>query len=104
MTLAVFTVLIGASAVLGLWFVAELGLPWRSSAPAMAWLQAALAAVALAFDVALLLAMWRVVVPVWVFAAILAGQDAVFSWRVATLRNARRHDIRVTETIEGEGT
>jgi hypothetical protein len=85
-----FGVLIGASVLLGLWFVLALGAPWRSESPTMAWLQAAIAWVAVAFDVALLLALLRIHVPAWGFVLILLAQDVVFGWRLALLWRARR--------------
>lgn len=88
-------VLVGASVLLGLCFVVVFGRPWRSDNRAMAWLQWALAAVALAFDVVLMLALFGVVVPMWVVALVLLAQDGVFAWRLAKLAWTRRPDSRL---------
>jgi len=88
----VFAVLIGVSMLLGLDFVVSFGPPWRSESPAMAWLQAGLAWVALAFDTVLLLALFRVAAPMWIVALILLGQDAVYAWRLVVLRRAREDE------------
>ena len=85
-----FGALITVSALLGLVFVATLGLPWRSANPAMAWLQSMLAWAAIAFDTVLLLAVFRVHVPTWIVAAILLGQDAAFAWRLWLLLKVQR--------------
>lgn len=89
----VFALLIGASIALGSWFAWELGAPWRSGAPMMAWLQAALAWVTVAFDATLLAALFRVHVPPWVYGVILLAQDVVFGWRLVMLRRARQIDL-----------
>ena len=85
-----FGFLIAGSIGLGLWFIVSYGRPWRSDYPAMAWLQSALAAVPVAFDSLLLLALFKLTAPVWLVVAILAAQDVVFGWRVVTLMRARR--------------
>jgi hypothetical protein len=96
-----FVALIGASALLGLWFVIELGRPWHSELPPMAWLQTTIASAAVAFDVVLLLALLRVPVPMFVFALIVAAQDGVFAWRLVRLHAARREDRgRSMTTVE----
>lgn len=82
-------VIVGSSVLLGLSFVLALGRPWLSQSPQMAWLQAMLAGVALAFDVVFLLALLAVPVPVWTAALILAAQDGVFAWRLISLYAAR---------------
>ena len=87
---AVFAVLIGVSMLLGLGFVIPFGPPWRSQNPGMAWLQAGLAWVALAFDTALFLSLFHIAVPVVAVALILLTQDIVFGWRVAVLIGERR--------------
>lgn len=94
-----FVVLVGASALLGVWFVGHLGLPWRSRLASMAWLQSVLAAAAVAFDVLLLLAILRVHVPQWVAVLVVLAQDAAFGWRLAWLYRARRQD---TVSSKGE--
>jgi hypothetical protein len=58
----------------------------------MTWLQSGLAWVAVAFDLALLLALLRLHVPAWVYGAILFTQDVVFGWRLVLLRRARSAD------------
>lgn len=85
-------VLVGVSVVLGLCFVIVFGRPWRSDNPAMAWLQWALAAVALAFDAMVMVSLFRVAVPMWAVALILLAQDGVFAWRLAKLARTRRPD------------
>lgn len=90
----VFAVLIGVSMLLGLGFVIPFGPPWRSESPGMAWLQAGLAWVALAFDTALFLSLFHVAVPVAAVVLILLAQDVVFGWRVMAL---------VKERSEGRG-
>lgn len=91
--IALFGVLVSLSALLGLWFVIAFGRPWLSENPNMAWLQSALAAAAVAFDLVLLLALLRVAVPAWVIAAIMLTQDGVFAWRLIALARARRVDV-----------
>lgn len=86
----VFAVLIGVSMLLGLGFVIPFGPPWRSENPPMAWLQAGLAWVALAFDSALFLSLFHVAMPVVVVVLILLAQDTVFGWRLAVLIRERR--------------
>jgi hypothetical protein len=77
----VLAALVGYSVLFGVLFVVGLGWPWRSESPAMAWLQAMLAGVALALDVIILFALFAVRVPLWVIALALIAQDAVFTWR-----------------------
>jgi hypothetical protein len=86
----VFMILFGTSVVLGLWFVLDLGPPWRSQLPGTAWLQASLAAVVLALDLVIVLLLLRVPVPWWLIAVLVAAQDAVFVWRLVKLHEARR--------------
>jgi len=85
-------VLVAASAGLSLWFVLYLGPPWRSENPAVAWLLAAWAWSTAAFQALLLLALFRIVVPLWLVALVLFAQDAVFAWRLVLLRRTRRAD------------
>jgi hypothetical protein len=88
----VFALLLGGSALFSAGFALDLGRPWRSEVPSMAWLQAGLAWAAAAVDVSLLLAVFGVHVPVWVYVAVLLAQNAVFGWRWFVLRRARRDD------------
>lgn len=85
-----FVALFLASALLASGFAVRLGPPWRSPEPAMAWLQGALAWVAVAWDVVWALVALAVHVPLLVFAVVLIGQDAVFGWRWWELERARR--------------
>ncbi len=88
---AMFVILISVSLVLGLGFVLTLGSPRRSEVPSMAWLQAGLAWVAVAFDAVLFMSVFHVAVPVWSVALILLAQDVVFAWRLWVLVQTRRH-------------
>lgn len=87
---AVFEVLLGLSIVLGVWFAAELGPPWRSDSRVMAWLLAAWTWSTVAVETVLLLALFRIHVPWWVVVAVLVSQDAVWVWRLVKLRRERR--------------
>ena len=87
-----FATLFAASAVFSAGFALRLGRPWRNREPVMAWLQAALAWVAVAWDVVWTALTLSIVVPIWVFAVVLAAQDAVFGWRWWVLETSRRHD------------
>ena len=84
--------LVAASIVLSLWFVLSLGDPRRSENPIVAWLLAAWAWVTVAFEVLLLLALFRVHVPPWLAVVVLFAQDSVFAWRMVLLRRSRRGD------------
>jgi hypothetical protein len=86
-----FVILISVSLTLGLGFVLTLGSPRRSEVPSMAWLQAGLAWVAVAFDAVLFMSVFHVAVPVWSVALILLSQDVVFAWRLWVLIQTRRH-------------
>lgn len=86
--------LVAASVGLSLWFVVALGPPQRSDSPLMAWLLSAWAWVTIAFEVLLLLALYRVRVPLWIAAAILAAQDGVFGWRLVLLYRTRKDQTR----------
>lgn len=83
-----FALLLGGSILFAAGFALDLGRPSRSEAPNSAWLHAALAWAAVLFDASLLLALFRVHVPTWVFAVALLLQNAVFGWRWAALRRA----------------
>ena len=85
----VFGVLIGVSMLLGASFLASYGPPWRSDRPLTAWVQSGLAWVALAFDTALFLSLFYVLVPLWIVALILLAQDIVYTVRLIALRRAR---------------
>lgn len=98
----VYVVLVGASVLLGLWFVVALGRPWRSELPSIAWLQTIVVSVAVAFDLVVLLALFGVATPAWGVALVLASQDAAFSYRLFRLRLARREDRRAAEQSELE--
>jgi hypothetical protein len=87
--------LVAASAGLSLWFVFYLGAPWRSESPAVAWLLAAWAWTTAAFQALLLLALFRIDVPLWLVVLVLAAQDGVFVWRLVLLYRARRADLTV---------
>ena len=87
----VFALLFLASALFAAGFAVRLGRPWRNPEPVMAWLQAALAWVAVAFDTSWALVALAVPVPAWVFGLVLVAQDAVFGWRWWELEKARRH-------------
>lgn len=91
----VFEVLVGASVLLGIWFALELGRPWRSENPPMAWLLAAWAWSTVAVETVLLLALFRVAVPAAVVAMVLLGQDSVWVWRLVKLRRERRQSARL---------
>jgi hypothetical protein len=86
----VFAVLFLASALFAGGFAIRLGPPWKSPEPVMAWLQAALAWVAVAFNTAWALVTLAVHVPLWVFGLILLAEDAVFGWRWWELERSRR--------------
>ena len=79
-----------ASALFAAGFAVRLGPPWRSPEPVMAWLQASLAWVAVAFNSAFALTVLAVRVPAWLFAVILLAEDGVFGWRWWVLEKARR--------------
>jgi hypothetical protein len=87
-----FAELLIYSIILGGWFVVELGPPWRSLNPPIAWLQASLAWSAIVLDSILLLVLFRVHAPLWVYAVPLVMQGAAFTWRVIVLRRIRRAD------------
>jgi hypothetical protein len=91
-----FEILVGASVVLGIWFALELGRPWRSENPPMAWLLAAWAWSTAAVETVLLLALFRVAVPPWVVVVVLLAQDSVWVWRLVKLRRERRQSERRT--------
>ena len=93
-------VLVAGSIGLSLWFVVALGPPWRSQAPTIAWLQAAWAWVAILFEALLLLALFRVGVPLPVWGVVLFAQDGVFAWRLILLRRSRRADQRIERVEE----
>jgi len=84
-----YALLVGLSLSLGLAFVLTFGNPSRSDNPPMAWLQAALAWVAVAFDALLFLALFHVVPPAWAILGVLLAQDAVFAWRLIVLFGRR---------------
>lgn len=88
--MALFAILISFSLTLGLGFVLTLGSPRRSEVPSMAWLQAGLAWVAVAFDAVLFMSLFHITVPVWSVALILLAQDVVFAWRLWVLIQTRR--------------
>lgn len=84
------------SMILGLAFMIGLGRPWRADAElrSQAWLQAALVATPVALDLVLLFVVLRIVPPLWLIVAVLAGQDAVYGWRLFVLFRAHRERIR----------
>lgn len=84
-----FEVLIGLSVALGAWFALELGPPWKSENPVMAWLLAAWTWSTVGVETILLLALFRVALPWWLVVVVLAGQDAVWVWRLVKLRQQR---------------
>lgn len=86
----VYADLLGLSILLGAGFIVAYGPPSRTENPRMAWLQAALAGVAVAFDIVFLLAVESVIPPAWIIFVILAAQDAVFGWRLVALFRARQ--------------
>lgn len=90
-----FALLFAASAVFSAGFVVRLGSPWRNREPEMAWLQAAIAWIAVAWDLAWMALTLSVHVPIWVFAVLLLVQDGIFGWRWWVLETSRRQD-RVT--------
>lgn len=85
-----------ASMLLGVWFLYELGRPWRAPVElrVQAWLQAALVATPVALDVLLLLVVLRIAPPLWLILAVLLGQDAVYGWRLLVLVRAHRERTR----------
>lgn len=85
-------ILVAASVGLSLWFVLSLGDPRRSENVLIAWLLAAWAWVTIAFETLLLLALFRIAVPSWIAAVVLAGQDVVFGWRLVLLHRTRRNN------------
>ena len=85
-------VLVAASVGLSLWFVLTLGAPWRNERPTVAWLLAAWAWSTAAFQALLLLALFRIAVPLLVVALVLFAQDGVFVWRLVLLWRTRRAD------------
>lgn len=85
----VLRLLVGLSVGLSLWFVLSLGPPRRSDNTPVAWLLAAWAWVTIAFELLLLLALFHVRVPLWIAALVLAGQDAIFGWRLVLLYRTR---------------
>jgi hypothetical protein len=87
---AFFAALLIYSILTGAWFAIELGRPWRSLNPPIAWLQASLAWSAIALDAILLLVLVRVRAPLWVYAVPLVMQAVTFTWRVIVLRRIRR--------------
>ena len=96
-----YALVVGTSLLLGLWFVIAFGPPWRSENPPMAWLQAGLALAAIAFDVVVLLALFRLIPIAWSGLLVLAAQDAVFAWRLAVLLRARRRERSFTSSDRG---
>ena len=89
-----FALLFAASAVFSAGFAVRLGRPWRTPEPVVAWLQAALAWVAVAWDTAWTALTLLVPVPLWVFAVLLLVQDGIFGWRWWVLEASRRPSAR----------
>lgn len=85
-------VLVAGSIGLTLWFVLDLGPPWKSENPSVAWLLAAWGWVTVAFETLLLLTLFSIRFPLLLAALVLAVQDTVFAWRLVILRRARRAD------------
>lgn len=95
--------LVAGSIGLTVWFLVDLGRPWRSEGPLIAWLLALWGGVTVAFETLLLLALLSVEVPAWIAALVLAAQDGVFAWRLILLRRARLADRRAVKA-EGGGS
>lgn len=87
-----FALLFAASAVFSAGFALRLGRPWHNPDPVMAWLQAAIAWIAVAWDLTWTALVLAVHVPVWVFAVLLLAQDGIFGWRWWVLEQTRRHE------------
>jgi len=95
---AVIQLLVAASIGLSLWFAVSLGNPRRSENPTVAWLLSAWAWVTVAFELLLLLALFRIHAPPWLAALVLFAQDAIFGWRLVLLYRGRRADRAYTST------
>ena len=95
-----FQILVGGSIGLSLAFLYSLGPPWRSESPTVTWLLAAWAWVSVAFEATLLLVLFRVAVPPWIFAVVLVAKDAVFAWRLALVRRPPRGELASTTRAE----
>jgi hypothetical protein len=85
--------LVALSIALTVVFVAALGHP-RSP---VAWMLASWGWITVAFESLLLAVTFRVHVPMWSLALVLAAQDGLFGWRLALLWRARR-----LERLSGE--
>ena len=101
---AFFAALLIYSILTGVWFAVELGPPWRSLNPPIAWLQASVAWSAIMLDAILLLVLFHIRAPLWVYAVPLVMQAVTFTWRVIVLRRIRRADKVAREVADGPET
>lgn len=85
-----YSVLVVVSILLTMWFLLDLGRPWRSRNSTGAWLWAAMGWSTVLFDLVMLAALRGVQVWAWLAFIALAAQDAVYAWRLFLLRRARR--------------
>ena len=84
--------LLTASVGLPMWFVLSLGDPRRTQNSRTAWLLAGWGWVTVAWETLILLATFRVAVPLWLAALVLLAQDGVFGWWLVQLYRTRRKD------------